>query len=69
MALIELLIAQVLRVPQVVSYRFQIGGALTNGVLVEAVEARLVDNIDDGIGGLGDGERRVACSHFAISLY
>ena len=38
-------------------------------MLVEAVEAGLVDDIDDGLLGLGDGERRVAGSHLTIRLH
>ena len=54
---VELIVTHVLRVPQVVGCLLQIGRTFLDGMLVEAVEAGLVDDIDDGLLGLGDGER------------
>ena len=38
-------------------------------MLVETVETRFVHDIDDRLFGFGDGERRVAGSYLAVSLY
>ena len=67
--LVELVVAVVLRVPQVVGGLFEIGCALSDGVLVEAVEARLVHDIDDSLLGVADGERRVLCRHLSVGLH
>ena len=69
MACIELIERHVLRMPHVVSHHLQIVGALTNGVLVEAVKACLVDDVDDSLLGLADGERGVAGSHLSVGLH
>ena len=57
MAGVELIEAVVLRVPDVVSYHLQIVCSFANGVLVESVKAGLVNDIDDSLFGLCDGER------------
>ena len=69
MATIELLIAEVLRVPEVVGGILQIGGSFLHRVLVETVETRLIDNIEDGLLGMGDGQRRVAGCCLAVGLH
>ena len=57
MAGIELVERHVLCVPQVVGYSLQVVGALAYRVLVEPVKAGFVYNVDNGLLGLGDGER------------
>ena len=69
MASIEFIIGVVLRVPEVVGYQLEIVGAFTNRVLVEAVKAGFVYDVDNGFLGLGDGERRIAGGHLAIGLH
>ena len=40
-----------------------------DGVLVETIEAGLIDDIDGGLLGIGDGDRRVGCGHLSIGLH
>ena len=54
MTVIELLVAVVLCMPEVIGGILQIGGPFGDGVLVEAVETRLIDDIEDGLLGMGD---------------
>ena len=57
MTAVELVETVVLRVPDVVGSLLQIGCSLRDGMLVEAVETRLVDDIEDGLLGMTDGQR------------
>ena len=69
MTLVELFVAHVLGVPQVVGDHLQIVGSLFYWMLVEAVKACLVDDVDNCFFCFGNGERRVAGSHLAVSLH
>ena len=64
----EFLITIVLGVPDVIRGIIEIGGTLADGMLVEAVETGLVDEVEDGLLGMGDGQRRVAGRYFSIGL-
>ena len=69
MAVVELLVAVVLRMPEVVGSKLQIRRPFRDGVLVEAVEAGLVDDIEDGLLGVGDRQGGVAGCGLAVSLH
>ena len=69
--LTELLIAEVLGVPDIVGSLFQIGSTLLDGMLVKAIEAGAVDDVDDGLLSITDSQTAVAGldgSLFGISL-
>ena len=71
MALTKLLIAEVPGVPDVVGSLFQIGSTLLDGMLVKAIEAGAVDDVDDGLMSITDSQTAVAAldgSLFGISL-
>ena len=69
MTRVELIVTQVLRVPDVIGSILQIWSAFADGMLIEAIETRLVDNVEDGLFGIRDSNRRVGCSYLAIGLY
>ena len=54
--------------PEVIGGILKIRGCLTHGMLVEAIEAGLIDDIEDGFLGIGDGQRGVAGSCLAVCL-
>ena len=56
MAIVEFVESEVLRVPDVVGDILQIGRTLIDGMLVEAIEAGFVDDIDNRFLGMGDGQ-------------
>ena len=64
-----LLVADILGVPAIVNSTFDVGCPFLDGMLVETVEACLINDVQDGIGSLGDGQRRVAGRHMAIGLH
>ena len=68
MATAELIVAQVLGVPEVVGGVLDVGGTLANGMAVEAVEAGLTDDVEHQFGGIADGERCVAGLHPSVGL-
>ena len=68
MAVIELVVCIILGMPDVISRLLQIGSSLRDGMLVEAVETRLVDDIENSFLGVADSQRRVAGSGLAVSL-
>ena len=55
--------------PDVIIRLLQIGSSLRDGMLVEAVETRLVDDIENSFLGVADSQRRVAGRGLAISLH
>ena len=57
MTSVELIETHVLSVPKVVGHLLQIRCALLHRMLVEAVEARFVHDIDDCLLSVGNGER------------
>ena len=59
MAIVEFIESEVLRVPDVVGDILQIGRTLIDGMLVEAIEAGFVDDIDNRFLGMGDGQRGI----------
>ena len=69
MPLAELAVSQVLRVPDVIGGTVQIGCPFCDGVFVEAVEARLVHQIDRSLLGIPDGQRRVGSRHLSVRLH
>ena len=54
---VEIGIRIVLRMPEVVGGVLQIGCTLADGMLIEAIETSLVDDIEDGLLGVGDSQR------------
>ena len=56
MTTVEIIITVVLRVPDVVGGVLQIGSALTDWVLVETIETGLIDDVEDGLMRIGDGQ-------------
>ena len=57
MASVEIIIAIVLRMPEVIGGILKIRSCLTDGMLVKAVKAGLIDDVEDGFLGVGDGQR------------
>ena len=69
MTAVELVETVVLRMPDVVGSLLQIGCSLRDGMLVETVETRFVDDIEDSLLGMTDGQRRVAGCRLSIRLH
>ena len=68
-AIVELIEAEILSVPDVVGSILQIGCCLFYRMLVEAIETRLVDEIEDGLFRMTDSQRGVACQYLPIGLH
>ena len=68
MPLAELVIAVILRVPDIIHDSIQIRRTIIDRMLVETVEAGLVDHIDDSLVGITDSQRRVAIHHITIRI-
>ena len=56
MASVELIEAEVLRMPDIIGDSLQIRCSLVDGMLVEAVKAGFIDDIDNGFFSVGDGQ-------------
>ena len=69
MAGVEIVEGIVLSVPDVVGSILKIWGSCTDRMLVEAVETRLVDDVEDSLLRMGDRQGRVAGHGLSISLY
>ena len=69
MPFVELVKTEILRVPDVIGNVLQVGCSLIDGMFVEAVKASLVDDIDNCLLGIRDGQRRVGSRHLSISLH
>ena len=66
---VELPVAVVLRVPEVVGSIFQIRCPFHDWVFVKAIEAGLVDDIEDGLFGVGNGQGGVTGSGLSVGLH
>ena len=69
MALPHFVIGDILGMPDGICGLFQIGGSLTHRVFVISVEARFVDQIDDGFFGIPDGQCGVGSGHCSVCLH
>ena len=68
MALLEFIIGEVGKMPGIIRYSFDIRSPFLHRVLVEAIVARFVDEIDDSLGYIFQMEHRIVSPYLSVGV-